>query len=280
MNPLLPLLPDLMGTPAMYAPGTGTIWQDPHIAPCLLETHLDDSSEAASRGSATIDATVRFWLDSGLVRPGMRLLDLGCGPGLYAIRLARAGVRVTGVDFSENSLRYAREAAVREGLEIDYRRMNFLDLEGHGEYDAAIQVYGELNTFSDAARDRLLGAVRASLRPGGIFLFDLSTRVHRRRTGVRNTWYVSDAGFWSAKPHLVLEKDFDFPDASVWCDQYVVTDEDGVRVFRNWFHDYEPEDARSFLTAAGFQPTHIWNDLAGNERVPGGEWFAVCAEAV
>ncbi len=40
--------------------------------------------------------------------PGSRVLDLGCGPGLYAVRLARRGVRVLGVDASARSLAHAR----------------------------------------------------------------------------------------------------------------------------------------------------------------------------
>ena len=41
----------------------------------------------------------------------MAIADFGCGPGLYAQRLARAGLNVTGIDFSANSLQYAREVA-------------------------------------------------------------------------------------------------------------------------------------------------------------------------
>ena len=274
----LDTLLQLAHRPAPFEPGTAVIWTDPHISTHLLAAHLDDTTEAASRSAAVIDATVAFWLSSGLVRPGMRLLDLGCGPGLYARRLARAGLRVTGIDQSERSLAYARARAEAEGFTIEYRQMDFLDLDEQDTYDVAIQVYGELNTFSDEARDKLLSVVRRSLLPGGKLLLDLSTRTHRARVGSQNRWWAAEGGFWSPGAHVVLEQGFDDPGRSLWVDQTAVLDASGIRVFRNWFHDYEPDGARAFLAAAGMQMKHLWNDLAGTPYQAGGEWFALCAE--
>ena len=50
------------------------------------------------------------WLTEGLeLRPGMRVLDLGCGPGRQTIELARRGHRVLGVDPSDKVLVEARQ---------------------------------------------------------------------------------------------------------------------------------------------------------------------------
>lgn len=63
------------------------LWTRPHIAQQMLQFHLDDATELASRNPRTIDATVD-WIDSKLGLSGTRLCDLGCGPGLYAERFA------------------------------------------------------------------------------------------------------------------------------------------------------------------------------------------------
>ena len=52
------------------------------------------------------------------LKEGKRVIDFGCGPGLYATRLAQKGAFVTGIDFSENSINYARTAAMEKGLSI------------------------------------------------------------------------------------------------------------------------------------------------------------------
>jgi len=59
---------------------------------------------------------------------GLRILDLGCGEGGYTRRLAAAGAIVTAADCSEGALRYAREQARREGLEIEHLLRNSNDL--------------------------------------------------------------------------------------------------------------------------------------------------------
>jgi 2-polyprenyl-3-methyl-5-hydroxy-6-metoxy-1,4-benzoquinol methylase len=47
------------------------------------------------------------------------LLDLGCGPGLYAERFSRAGVKIVGLEISQRSLDYASEQEQKAGLEIE-----------------------------------------------------------------------------------------------------------------------------------------------------------------
>ena len=263
MQGLMDAFPFLLDRPALFEPGEPCFWDDPHISASMLATHLDDASEGASRSTAVIGKTVDHWIATGLLHPGMRVLDLGCGPGLYAIRLARAGIRVTGLDLSRRSIAYAREQAAAEGLEIEYRQTDFLQLDETAAYDAAIQVYGELNTFSDPTRDRLLGRIRQALKPGGVFLSDLTTREHRRRVGARNGWHAGEGGFWRPCRHLVLTQGYDYPDESVWLDQFAVIDDQGVKIYRNWFHDYTVGTAKAFLERSGFHVAHLWNDLAG-----------------
>lgn len=71
--------------------------------------------------------------------PGARLLDAGCGYCLHAVRLARHGFKVTGVDFSEAALAQARQYLESQGMsdQIDVRQANLLDLpfeDGEWEY--------------------------------------------------------------------------------------------------------------------------------------------------
>lgn len=147
---------ELSKKPALFAAGEEKFWDDPHISMSMLEAHLDSNHDAASRRPEIIDQTVHHLFESGILKQGMKVLDLGCGPGLYAERLHKAGVEVVGLDISERSIKYARSKAKESGLKIDYRCMNFFDMDYTDEFDAVIQVYGELNTFSDAMRDRLL----------------------------------------------------------------------------------------------------------------------------
>jgi SAM-dependent methyltransferase len=265
--------------PGLFEPGEALFWDDPHISKCMLEAHLDPGHDAASRKPATIEETVRHLVASGLLKPGDRVLDLGCGPGLYAEKFRSAGLKVLGIDLSERSLEYARKHSPKMEPEIEYRRMNFFEMRFENEFDAVIQVYGELCVFPDEMRDKLLGLIRRALKPGGLFLFDVSTRELRRKVGLKNGWYASEDGFWRPGRHVVLEQGFDYPEENVWLDQYTVLYDSGCKVYRNWFHDYRLDELEKVLANASFEIRHEWNDLTGTSYKEGGDWIAVAARS-
>lgn len=263
--------------PMLFESGEPKFWDDPHISKSMLEAHINQEHDLASRKKETIEKTVQHLLESKLLKPGMKVLDLGCGPGLYAERLSRAGVKIVGIDISENSIEYARKNSLEAGLEIDYQCMNFFDMNFNNEFDAVIQVYGELSTFSNEMRGRLLSLIHRALKKDGIFIFDVSTRVLRLKYGLKNSWYISSGGFWRPGNHLVLEQGFDYPEEDVWLDQYIVIDEKEEKIYRNWFHDYSLESIKLPLSDAGFKIKYFWNDLMGSSFTVDGEWIAIGA---
>ncbi|MCX7710170.1 MAG: methyltransferase domain-containing protein [Clostridia bacterium] len=263
--------------PVLFEPGESKLWDDEYISKSMLDAHLNPNHDAASRKPETIDKTVQHLFASQVLKPGMRVLDLGCGPGLYAQKLCQAGVEVVGLDISERSIDYAKESAAALGLKIQYHCMNFFDMEYINEFDAVLQVYGELCTFSNERRDQLLELVHRALKKDGIFIFDVSTREQRMKAGLKNGWYMSEGGFWRPGTHLVLERGFDYPDENVWLDQYIVIDDQGTKVYRNWFHDYSLDSVTSVLAAAGFKTQYVWNDLTGNRFTEDGDWIAIGA---
>ena len=264
--------------PPLFEPGEVRFWDDPHISKSMLAAHLDQNTDAASRKIDTIDKIVNHLVASEIVKQGDHVLDLGCGPGLYASRLSRMGITITGIDISPGSIEYARKNAAENGLKIDYRCMNFFDISFDSEFDVAMQVYGEVNTFSDEKRDLFFNRIYRALKPGGLFVFDITTRVTRMSYGLKNRWYTAEAGFWRPNKHLVLEQGFDYPENDVWLDQYIVVDEKGsVNVYRCWFHDYTLSAITPVIENAGFKIVHVWNDLAGSPYKEGGEWIVIVA---
>jgi 2-polyprenyl-3-methyl-5-hydroxy-6-metoxy-1,4-benzoquinol methylase len=268
------------GRPRPFEPGELHFWDDPHISKGMLAAHLDPESDAASRKYATIDRDVDNLLSSGLLRPGDRVLDLGCGPGLYCSRLAERGLKMTGIDISEGSLEYARRHALERGLQIDYRLMNFFDIDFSGEFDAVIQCHGELNTFSDEKLNGLLSRLHRALKHGGLLVFDCTTREVRMKVGLKNGWYVSDGGYWRPGPHLVLEQGLDYSEDDIWLNRYIVVDEERVAVYNLWFHDYTLETIRPVLKNSRFEIVHVWNDMTGTPYEQGGDNITVIARKI
>lgn len=272
-------LKDLQEKPAPFTPGETLFWDDPHISAGMLAAHLNPTHDLASRRPEIIERSVAWLAETLGLGPGKAVIDLGCGPGLYAGRLARRGVSVTGVDGSRRSIDHAVSRAGEEGLSITYRYENYLALRDREQYDAALLIYGDFCPLSPQERRALLENVYRALKPGGHFVLDVTTRIHRLRHGNRNGWYVADSGFWKPGPHLVLEEGFDYPDQSIFLDQAVVVEADGkVSVYRNWFQDYTREAITSELAEGGFAVKSTWSDLTGTPYTDETEWIGVVAQ--
>jgi SAM-dependent methyltransferase len=269
-------LMELQLKPAPFTPGEALFWDDPHISSQMLEAHLNPDIDAASRKPETIDGSVKWMMETLGLRSGDSVLDLGCGPGLYAYRFARAGLHVTGVDHSRRSIEYAANYAIENQLNIHYRYQNYLELQDENQYQAVFLIYGDFCPLNPKQRSTLLHNVRRVLRPGGHFVLDVSTRAGRSKYGVRNGWYAEQSGFWKPGPHLVLQEGFDYPEQSIWLDQYTVIEKDGkISVYRNWFQDYTPESITAELSQAGFFVESLWGDLTGVPYTPESEWIGL-----
>jgi len=134
-------------------------WFEP-IADHLGEAYLRYSFTKGTRQE--VDAVVD-WLG---LRPGMRVLDVGCGPGRHAIELASRGIHTHGIDISQRFVDIARSSAVDGAT---FERMDARHLTFDGDFDAVIclcQGAFGLMTANGNDVDVLLG-IRRALKPGG-----------------------------------------------------------------------------------------------------------------
>lgn len=74
----------LQEKPAPFTPGEPLFWDDPHISPQMLNAHLDPNNDHASRRPETVRKSMDWIITTLGLKPGGSILDLGCGPGLYA----------------------------------------------------------------------------------------------------------------------------------------------------------------------------------------------------
>lgn len=105
----------------------------------------------------------RMWEAAGNVR-GLKVLDLGCGTGRHAIRLAAAGARVTAVDFSDGMLAEARRKAQGAGVRFVVHDLHEPLPFAGGEFDVVVSGL-VLEHLRDL--DRFFGEAHRVLRPGG-----------------------------------------------------------------------------------------------------------------
>ncbi|MFF2021543.1 class I SAM-dependent methyltransferase [Streptomyces sp. NPDC058171] len=122
------------------------------------------------RSEADADLIVRL-LE---LRAGARVLDLACGHGRIASRLAARGHAVTGTDSSPAFLTRARADASARGVHVDYWQGDMRDLPWDGEFDAVVNWFTAYGYFDDDTNRAVLRGVARALRPGGRVILDLN----------------------------------------------------------------------------------------------------------
>lgn len=274
------MLAELTDRPALYEQGTRSFWTDPYVSRHVLDAHLDPHIDDASRTAWQIQATVERIIEHvGSTNDSPALLDIACGPGLYAEQFAARGYSVVGIDFSEQSIAHARRSASRDGLVVDYRVESFLTADLGGPYDVITLIYGEFCTLTETERRELLDRIRAALRPGGLFVFDVFTDRYVRRMRSEGDFYVSTGnGFWHPKPHIVLEQVFHYPAASASVSRYTLVEADGAyRQFLVWWRSFTNDEIHRILGEHGFAVDSayatLWGDGQGNDD----EWIGLYA---
>jgi SAM-dependent methyltransferase len=111
---------------------------------------------------------VDFLVEALALEPGMRILDVGCGPGRHSLALARRGHHVVGVDHSAEFVRLAREAALPDGLSATFEELDVRELDRPGEFDATICLcQGGFGLLGGRDETDVFGRIAATLRPGG-----------------------------------------------------------------------------------------------------------------
>jgi SAM-dependent methyltransferase len=190
---------------------------------------------------------VAFLVDALRLEPGMRILDVGCGPGRHAYALAQRGLEVVGVDISQRfvDLATADAPAGATFLRADARA---LDLDA--EFDAAVSLcqgaFG-LTGGPGAPLDgdgAVLEGIARALRPGGRVAVSAFSAYFQLR-------FLEDQDRFDA-------------DAGVNHERTEVRDEDGATAEVDlWTTCFTPRELRLLAQQAGLVVDHVWSVTPG-----------------
>ena len=256
------------------------LWTDPHTAEQMLAFHLHETLDAASRNHAFIDRSAA-WIVSHLgLRPGAKVADFGCGPGLYAQRLAAHGLDVTGIDFSAQSLCYARRQAERAGLDIEYIEADYLDFETDRRFDLVMMIMCDYCALGPKQRAQLLGKFRSMLADGGAILLDVYSpqTFAAREESAAYARNLHD-GFWSPDEYFGFHNTFKYDEERLLLDKYTIVERGRTRRVFNWFQCFTPVEVEDEFANCGLRAVERLGDVAGGKYDPEAPGFAVLAKA-
>ena len=258
--------------PVPWREGDNIPWNEPGFSERMLKEHLTQEHDAASRRFEKIDQHVA-WIHQEVFKnqPG-KLLDLGCGPGLYASRLTQLEYQVTGIDYSPASIAYAQAQAAQQGRRITYIHADIREADytptcdAGNEYDYAMQIFGETNVFKPSDIRKILHKIYAALKPGGKLILEVHPYEVVKKIGQTATsWYAVENGLFSPHPHLVLTENFwDKKQSAATIRNFVVDAATGnVIRYAQSMQAYTDAEYDLLLTETGFKEIRFYPSLIG-----------------
>lgn len=112
------------------------------------------------------EALARYEFGLKFLKPGMRVLDLGCGTGYGDKVLASKGLNVTGIDIDAEAISFARKNYKDENIE--FKVGNILNLKDADKYFDAVISFEVIEHLKDP--DKFLQNINQVLKPGGFFI--------------------------------------------------------------------------------------------------------------
>lgn len=255
------------------------LWTDEHTSSQMLGFHLNEEVDLSSRNLAFINRSVEWITSHFNLGAGTKVIDFGCGPGLYTTRLAEHGSEVTGIDFSRRSIEYAEEEAAKRGLEIRYLEQNYLEGEIDGKFDLILMVMCDFCVLNPEQRHQLLQRFKKILTPDGRVLLDVYSLVafeKREESSLFQRNLLN--GFFSAEPYFGFLHSFKYEKEKVSLDKYTSVEPSTTREIFNWLQYFTVDALARELSESGLSIDAMCSDVAGSEFSEETDEFAIVAK--
>lgn len=216
----------------------------------------------SQRAWATAEEQVEAVVKLLGLSPGMRVLDMPCGPGRHSLALARRGFSVTGVDRTPLFIEEARRRAEEESLEVELIREDMRRFRRPEAFDAALNLFTSFGYFDNPAEDRrVLENFFTSLKPNGKILVDIRGKETLARDFRTRDWVERQGA-------LLLEEREIIEGWSRVRTRWVVIREGKWKEFTLTLRLYSGAELKGLLEEVGFQGVRLYGDFAGGSYGP------------
>lgn len=266
--------------PPLYKKTEGTFWNDEYISKQLLKAHLDSDFEGASRPAKFMEDSA-LWINK--IVPSSSnplLLDIGCGPGIYAEKFTKLGYQVTGVDFSKRSIDYGRTSARNKSLNIHYVYQNYLEMDLQKKFDFITMIYCDYGALATHERMKLLENVHHHLKSHGRVLLDVFSIAKFNAFEEKQIWETFDnGGFWREESYIALDRCCKYA-SDVTLEQTTILTNKKTTNYYVWTTYFTKERLIKEVTTAGFKVCDVFGDVKGSPYKEDSLTMAVLLEKI
>lgn len=191
------------------------------------------------------------------LEPGDRVLDLACGSGEHAHRLAERGLEVVGVDIAPSLVAYCQEQVAKQGITTArFVQGDMRELASEGEFDAVLLLSGSFGFYDDATNEDVLVRIARALKAGGRVLIDVFDPTRMVVRPPRRSWSHYGGGFG-------LRTTWWEPDSCTYASEFMFIDADGTlntAAEQERIRVYTLPEWRALFASAGLTMIHALAD--------------------
>ena len=206
---------------------------------------------AAELNDETNDEEAQTIAELLQLQPGLRILDLPCGHGRIARRLAAMGAQVTGIDRSELFLEHARNDARQHGVDVDYQIGDMRTLSVAGAFDVVLNWFTSFGYEDDDALRTLLARMHRALVPGGRLLLE-TINLHQRNLQSDETSHTKELVTDEGTHFLIDRSHYDPHDGRIHARRFITRSGQPTRMIPWQLRLFPLTELKSWLLDAGF----------------------------
>jgi len=183
---------------------------------------------------------LRHVFKADATRPIKKVLDVACGSGRHVLGLAKLGYECTGLDYTPERVRIAKERATQQGISVKLMQGDATRLNYENEFDAVLALYVLFLLPDDDDVSKCLSLIHRSLRPGGILVCNVGNPFYEGKhwfslksvyEGLR---VVEDHAPGIRSTEVVRLRDFDpMKGVAWWQETSTIETPEGIHIFRD-----------------------------------------------
>jgi len=216
---------------------------------------------------------LRYVFKADATRPIEKVLDVACGSGRHVLGLAKLGYECTGLDYTPERVRIAKERATQQGISVELMQGDATRLNYENEFDAVLALYVLFLLPDDDDVSKCLSLIYRSLRPGGILVCNVGNPFYegKRWFSLKSIYeglrVVEDRAPGIRSTEVVRLHDFDPMHGVAWWQEtstietpegiHIFRDRERLRLFTYW-------DIVHYLQLAGFKEIKCYPDWKTN----------------
>jgi SAM-dependent methyltransferase len=217
-----------------------------------------------SRDEPQTELETAFIKEKLRLKPGIKILDLGCGGGRNSIKLAQAGFQVTGVDLNKYALEQA-EINCPKDLMINFIHQDILDLNYSEEFQAVILIFNHFSGFNRPDVKKLLHKISRALCTEGKLLIEIPSIAHGKSLDGLREWQITDSWLSGDFKQLVLSENSFSENSNIHLRKdFCLRMSDGnLDAYKQTSYLYEPEEIHELLKIFGLKLVQTYGDWLG-----------------